>query len=65
MRRYPGIYNADWLVKHAGQCAAGLPDGRWVAARPLAGSFRWQRLRAAWLVWTGRADALTWTAQEE
>lgn len=40
------------------------PNGReqWVLARPLDGPFRW-RLKAAWLVLTGKADALTWTEQ--
>jgi hypothetical protein len=44
---------------------AGLPDGRWVAARPMG----WQglgikaRCNAAWMVFTGRWDALRWEGQ--
>jgi hypothetical protein len=34
-------------------------DGRWVLARPLAGPFV-LRLRAAWLVLSGKADAVVW-----
>lgn len=43
-----------------GGVSCGLPDGRWVPARPLGG---WGRWRAAWLVFTGRADALVWPGQ--
>lgn len=43
---------------------AGLPDGRWVPARP-TGTRRSiiGRLYAAWLVFVGRADALVWLGQ--
>jgi hypothetical protein len=34
-------------------------NGRWVPARPYPGPFVW-RLRSAWAVLTGRADAFTW-----
>lgn len=64
----PTLWNADVLVRIARENQAGLPDGRWVAARPLAfprdpirGT--WHRLRLAWLVFTGRCDALQWTGQ--
>jgi len=35
------------------------PPGKWVPARPLVGPWRW-RLRDAWAVLTGRADAFIW-----
>lgn len=40
---------------------AGLPDGRWVSAvaEPYASNFL-ERLRAAWWVLTGRAEAFIW-----
>jgi hypothetical protein len=61
MKRYPNILRVESVVKMAGEVACGLPDGRYVPARPLAPSFwRW---RATWLVFTGRADALLWTGQ--
>lgn len=41
---------------------AGLPDGRYVPARPLWGFSRWP---AAWAVLTGRADAFTWPGQQK
>jgi len=43
----------------------GLPDGRWVAARPegWGGPCLRLRLKCAWLVFTGRADVLQWVGQ--
>jgi len=40
-----------------------LPSGKWVPARPVGYASLGRRLRAAWLVFTGRADALTWEGQ--
>ena len=58
------IYNADDLVHRAKNWPqAGLPNGRWVLARPISGTFRFEKLRAAWEVLRGRADALKWTDQ--
>ena len=34
-------------------------NGRWVPSRPICGPFVW-RLRDAWEVLRGRADAFTW-----
>lgn len=51
-----------WL-QSLDECHAGLPDGRWVPARPHGFSSIWYRIKAAWLVWTGRADALIWPGQ--
>ena len=34
-------------------------DGRYVPARPYSGPWTW-RIRAAWAVLRGRADAFTW-----
>ena len=44
------IYPAD--------CAAGLPDGRYV--RAVAEPYHGNRLSAAWWVLTGRAHAIVW-----
>jgi hypothetical protein len=63
MRKYPSLVNADALIARAGQTAAGLPDGRYVEARPLGWPRFLNRLRFAWLVFTGRCDALEWTGQ--
>jgi len=51
-----------WL-QSLNEVQAGLPDGRWVPARPEGFSSIWYRIKATWLVWTGRADALIWPGQ--
>ena len=40
-------------------------DGRWVLARPENYRYRtfWERLRDAWLVFTGKCDAIKWEGQ--
>jgi hypothetical protein len=43
--------------------SAGLPDGRYVPARPYGFQGGWFRWKAAWLVFTGRADAVTYPGQ--
>lgn len=64
MSKYPNIINLtpQW-VRGLDECQAGLPDGRWVPARALGFASLRQRVRAAWLVFTGRADALVWPGQ--
>lgn len=62
----PTFYTPEQIRSERMCCVAvGLKDGRWVAARPLgwSGLCLRQRLRAAWLVFTGRADVLQWTGQ--
>lgn len=59
--RVPGIVHADDIADNRAQC--GLPDGRYVAARPEPFFSVWQRWKASWLVFTGRADAVIWTEQ--
>jgi len=61
--KYPGLRHADELVKSAQHEAAGLPDGRWVVARPVGYSSPWHRLYCTWLVFTGKADALIYKGQ--
>jgi hypothetical protein len=61
----PTIYTPESLARTTRHCSAGLPDGRWVAARPMGwqGLSLRQRLRCAWMVFTGRWDALRWEGQ--
>lgn len=62
----PTVYTPASVVQCASENQAGLPDGRWVALRPLG----WQgislrhRIRCAWLVFTGRADVLRWEGDQ-
>lgn len=52
----------EW-IKNLNNVQAGLPDGRWVPARPY-GFQSWRyRIKATWLVWTGQADAIIWPGQ--
>jgi hypothetical protein len=63
MKKTPSIYTLENLVRTANSVQAWLPDGRWVPARPegfWSIRYRW---KAAWLVWTGRADAVIWPGQ--
>jgi hypothetical protein len=58
----------DNLIIHINSLAEGPQTqkeigGRWVAARPEGFGSIWYRLRATWLVFTGRADALIWHKQ--
>lgn len=38
-------------------------DGKWQPARPISCPMIWERLRLAWWVLIGKADALTWPNQ--
>lgn len=63
--RKPDIRCVTQVVREANESSCGLPDGRWVPAR----SYGWNQLRvfgrfrAAWMVFTGRADAVTYPGQ--
>lgn len=59
------IYNADRLAEDArsNEGTSTCIDGKWVLARPMSGTFRFEKLKAAWLVLRGKADALVWTGQ--
>jgi hypothetical protein len=52
------IWTLEHLVKDAQQSQSQI-NGRWVPARPYPAPFVW-RLKAAWEVLRGRADAFTW-----
>lgn len=62
-KQWPNIVCVTRVVESAKSTQAGLPDGRWVPARPLGFASFTQRIKAAWLVFTGKADALTWPGQ--
>lgn len=63
----PSTYTPEQLAEWATSVTYCMPDGRWVAARPLGrqGIYLRQRIKAAWMVFTGRADILVWTGQPE
>ncbi len=51
-------YTLKQLIEHVSECQA-LLNGKWVPARPMSGPFMW-RVKAAWHVLIGKADAFTW-----
>lgn len=55
----PNTYTAEQIKHWDIQTETG---GRWIPARPLGyqGLFLWHRLKAAWLVFTGKCDVLSW-----
>jgi hypothetical protein len=63
MRHTPGVFTIQSLLSSANEVSVSLPgSNEWVPARPtVAIGFR-SRCRAAWLVFTGRADAVVWPA---
>jgi len=62
--RKPAIHWAHTkFFEIAMSCSIELPDGRWVPARSEPFHSIMQRWRAAWLVFTGQADALIWIGQ--
>ena len=64
-RWQPGRQTAMSVVKGFQTCSAGLPDGRYIPARPIAFQYGglgglWNRARLAWSVFCGECDALDW-----
>lgn len=66
-RQYPNLIGVEDVIKWSKEVTAGIPDGkggtRWVPARSHGYASFFHRVRCAWLVFTGRADALTWPGQ--
>lgn len=59
MAKYPNVWQLKHLLKAVDECAAHI-NGKWVPARPLGFATIGARIHCAWLVFTGRADALIW-----
>jgi hypothetical protein len=59
MKKYPSIYTVEDVHVIRSTTAAKI-DGRYVTARPVGLQTVFGRFHCAWLVFTGRADALTW-----
>lgn len=60
------MYKIEELIKMAGECGA-LVNGRYVPARPLPWDYGYwfsvRRLKDAWAVLLGNADAVEWEGQ--
>lgn len=62
--RYPNIISVRSVIETASQVSTRIPPGMaWVPARPVGYQSFTYRMKAAWLVFTGRADALIWEGQ--
>ena len=61
----PVIYSADQIKNWDVQTES--KNGLWTQARPISypGINLKRRISAAWMVFTGRADALIWLGDEE
>lgn len=57
MKKAPGFYNVENLPNWDNIV---LIKNRWVFSRPLGMFGLLSRLRAAWMVFTGKADVLIW-----
>jgi hypothetical protein len=58
------IYTLFHLMDSVRTIHRRLADGRWVPARPVGGP-SWWRVKAAWSVLSGKADAVVWPEDEE
>ena len=56
------MWKLEDLIASTQAVSAEVEPGKWVPARPLVGPFSW-RLRDAWEVLRGRADAVKWPDQ--
>ena len=53
------MYTLKWLVTKSNVTQTEIKKGKWVPSRPLTGCLNW-RLKDAWEVLTGKADAFVW-----
>lgn len=54
------LLTPEWARAVADPMTTTCVNGKLVAARPIAFQSLRERIRATWLVWTGKADALVW-----
>jgi hypothetical protein len=59
MKKTPTLYNLEDITKGLSPVGTEI-DGKWLPARPLGYYSFKNRLNLAWLVFTGKADALIW-----
>jgi hypothetical protein len=60
---YPNLLTIENAVNGASYTLVELPDGRWVPARAKGCPSFKSRCYCAWLVFTGKADALIYEGQ--
>jgi hypothetical protein len=62
LNKAPSLWSLKALMEHVnnGQSQSSADGKNWVPARPLGFYSMTERARLAWMVFTGKADALTW-----
>jgi hypothetical protein len=66
MPQAPYRWTIDELTSHVTEARVSTSiNGRWVPARPWGLDTLPSRVRLAWEVFTGRADALVWPGQND
>lgn len=65
MNKSPSVYVLTDLLHYCqhGGVQKEVPDFGYVPARPEGLGGLWNRISAAWLVFTGQADAVVWNGQ--
>jgi hypothetical protein len=58
--KYPSVFHLKTLIQHCAHTATEISPGVWIPARPLGMATIPHRFKAAWLVFTGKADAVVW-----
>jgi hypothetical protein len=64
MQHYPTIWQLLGLTRHAANGPSKEINGIWFPCRPLGPSHLKNRLKAVWLVWTGKADVVVWPGDQ-
>jgi hypothetical protein len=60
MKKAPNLLRLVDLVHELHHCKVEADGGVWIPARPLGFYSIHSRLKLAWMVFTGKADALLW-----
>lgn len=60
MNKAPNLLRLADLVHELHHCQMETEGGLWIPGRPLGFYSLWSRLNLAWMVFTGKADALLW-----
>jgi hypothetical protein len=59
-KKHPTIWNLKNLIEHCGKVTVRI-DKEWVPCRPIGPTWLSNRIKATWLVFTGKADAVIWS----
>lgn len=64
MKNAPTLYSLGGLIDATNSGCQTGSHGRWAPTRPMGFYSIGNRLRCAWMVFTGRADAVTWPGDQ-